>query len=98
MILNLPGTISYDFQRPWVYRETRDGLIVADFLSMQSTGSLLALNKHCVGNIPKGGGRPTHNWGYRMNQENLTPFASHRIMVSKTHQQLGRSSWVSIAG
>ena len=30
VLANFPGTTSYDFQRPWVYKESRDDLIEAD--------------------------------------------------------------------
>ena len=39
----------HDCQLPWVYKEIRDGLIAAVFLSMWMMGNLFDLHKNCVG-------------------------------------------------
>ena len=54
MVTNLSVTERDDFQIPWVYKESRDGLIAVDFF-MWMMGALLAPQKIFVGR-PQGDG------------------------------------------
>ena len=55
------GTITYDYQRPWVYGESRDRLIVTDFWSMWMMVNLFDLWKYFIGECLQDGSQPDHD-------------------------------------
>ena len=72
-VVKLTGITAYDCQHSWVYKESRDGLIATNFLSMWMMGDLFSLQKNCTWRRLEGGDQPAHGWVYRTPQGRFNP-------------------------